>query len=163
MSYQITFRGMNAPAAITLPNDRGEKIKAIWMGAEPSHKIEVDNDIFLASDIKRITWVPDPMPVLPSQQQLPSGKPKCKAQYSIQLEIMRMAKDLSGKDNAQNPGGRTWAKLLQDKKWKEQLRLELRAQPGVLWCDGKAGDCACDPEKPGKDLSAVKEIFGAVK
>jgi hypothetical protein len=116
MSYQIVFRGMNAPASITLPNARGEKIKAIWMGAEPSHKIEVDNDIFLASDIKRITWVPDPVAnSIGNQQALPSG-PKCKAQYSIQLEIMRMAKDLSGKESPDNVGARPWSKLLQDKK-----------------------------------------------
>lgn len=84
----------------------------------------------------------------------------CRGQYSIQLEIMRIAKDVSSKKSSDNPDAKTWPMLLKDKQWKEQVSRELRQGTGD-WCDYKSGDCACDFAKEGPGLAAVNAIFGS--
>lgn len=61
-------------------------------------------------------------------------KPRCRAQYSIQSEINDIIKSDFPDD---------WAKRIQSKKFREAVRTKLRSQPGVLWCDSKANECAC--------------------
>ena len=58
---------------------------------------------------------------------------KCKAQYSIQKEINRIAL----------AEGKNWAKLIKDKTWREQTRAMLWQQTDQ-WCDDRKGTCACE-------------------
>lgn len=65
---------------------------------------------------------------------LESGK-RCRAQYSIQREI---------NDIAKNEHPHDWAKYIKSTKWREATRLKLRQAKDVVWCDAKAGECACE-------------------
>lgn len=66
-------------------------------------------------------------------QILTNGK-RCKAEYSIQREINAIARD---------EGGKGWARLVTDAKWREEMRLALRSTP-AKWCDYRANECACE-------------------
>lgn len=68
---------------------------------------------------------------------------RCKAQYSIQAEINRIAKDVSGRKSADNPEGKLWMKLIGDKKWRAMIYDKLR-ESGVKFCDDRRQECACD-------------------
>jgi len=61
---------------------------------------------------------------------------RCRGQYSIQKEI---------NDIARQEGGRKWAKLIRDNKWREKTRLKLGETP-AYWCDYRAGECACEAD-----------------
>lgn len=68
---------------------------------------------------------------------------KCKAQYSIQSEINRIAKDVSGRKSDDNPDGVMWMKLIGDKDWRAMIYEKLR-DSDVKWCDDRRNECACD-------------------
>lgn len=159
MSYDIKFKARDM-LDITVSTERGEKIKALVFDGQKDTPIDIDGDMYLIGDIKAVVRVPDPAPPKPPvQAALPSG-PKCKGQYSIQLEIIKIANEVSNKVSDDNPDGLKRNKLLLSKSWKEQMRKKLRAMPGVQWCDGKAGECVCDPDKSGPGLDAVRQVFG---
>lgn len=61
-------------------------------------------------------------------------KGQCVGKFSIQNEINRIIKDQGGKD---------WAKKIQDTRYREKLRAELRRQAQVLWCDYRVKECHC--------------------
>jgi hypothetical protein len=68
----------------------------------------------------------------PTAGELPTGK-VCRAEKSLAKELMRIAtvaKDFN---------------LLRDPKWRAAETKKLKAN-GQIWCDAKAGTCACvDP------------------
>ena len=68
-----------------------------------------------------------------NKPNLPTGK-VCRGTHSIQADINRMAQD-------ESPKG--WAKLIRDKKWREEMRQLLR-ETGGPWCDYRASECACE-------------------
>lgn len=64
---------------------------------------------------------------------IPSGK-VCTGKFSINTEINRIAQDEGGKD---------WANLIRNTKWREETRQKLKSIPGTLWCDYREGSCHC--------------------
>jgi hypothetical protein len=146
MSYSIRFRGRDMPD-VEVSTERGDKLKEIWfdMNRQDDH-IDIDGNAYVVKDIKGFRRTADPIPAKPrdySQTALTSGR-ICRGKYSIQKEILRIAREVGGKTSDQNPEGTRWTLLIQDLDWKEMIRHQLREQSGVLWCDHRAGDCACD-------------------
>jgi len=134
MSYQINFRSRDIPA-INVTTERGEKIKDLWFDGKKDTPIDIDGDAYLVGDIKAIFQIPNPITYAPNFDSpvLPSGS-VCKGQYSIQKDINQIIKD----------EGQGWAKNIQDKTYRDKIRLQLRTLPGVKWCDHYAGECACE-------------------
>jgi hypothetical protein len=123
----------------TVDDRNGLALMEAWTDSDKAFPVQLGNEAISSSAIKAITPQRLTMADMPQNRDykpnaLPSGK-ICRAQYSIQKEINNIAKDEGG------PKG--WAKLVTDKHWREETRQKLR-QPGVMWCDYKAGECACD-------------------
>jgi hypothetical protein len=162
MSYVIHFKGKTP--SIEVDNAKGSKLWELWFSNK--HKdmpVDAGGGVgFLIGDIKGMERKAD---VDLKTVALPAtsvpGSPRCKGQYSIQLEIMRIARDVSGRKSQDNPQGLKWTKLLQDQTWKEETRAVLRAT-GAQWCDAKVGECACDQSKPGRGMGDVRAILGNV-
>jgi len=145
MSYEVKFRTRDQ-ASVTIDNEKGEKLKALWFDENQRNTpVEIAGNAYVIGDIKSITFTADPKIELPDfdQTALLEGK-KCKAQYSINREILSMMKGLGGKVSEYNPKGKPWPKLATDPKWWQSMRDKLHAMPGVAWCDNKTGECACD-------------------
>lgn len=136
MSYAVKFRSRDLPDII-VNNVRGDKLKELWFDDDKKNTpVDIDGNAYLVGDIKAITRTSvdaEPMGLPPEHVSiLPSGK-RCAAQYSIQKEINRLAQE--------EPD---WGTKIRDKKWRQQQYQMLRSQAGVLWCDDKAQECACD-------------------
>jgi hypothetical protein len=134
MSYEITFKGVGLNS-ITVGNDRGDKIKSLILDGKKDTPIDIDGDVYLIGNIKSVVSAPNPkidIPEFPSDR-LPQGK-ICHSTRSIQLEINNIARTDFPK---------TWAKKIQDNKWREAIRQQLR-ESGVEWCDSKANECICN-------------------
>lgn len=126
-------------AVYTLDNVNAEKLIDAWTEADKPFPVDIGGAAFSSSSIKSITPNHVTEADLPKAndklKQLQAGK-RCRGQYSIQAEINKAAKELGGKD---------WAKLIQNKAWREKIRNQLRTTPAD-WCDYKAGECACESD-----------------
>ena len=131
MSYTVHVRGGQVHS---LDDADGFDLKVRWLEADKPFKCELGDDTITSGQIMKITKNKPTQADIPSftQQKLASGN-RCKAQYSIQLEINRLAK----------AEGAKWGKLIADKKWREETRKALR-ETGAMWCDDRAKECACD-------------------
>lgn len=136
MSYQISFRGRDEQSII-VDNEKGIKVKELWMSGR-SVPFEVNGNAYSTVSIKKIEQVADPKKVDWMDDRILSAEAKktCRGQYSIQNEINKIAKE---------EGGAKWAKLISDKKWREQTRMILR-QTSDEWCDYRENECYCDSE-----------------
>lgn len=154
MSYKITFRDKTST---TVDTSKGEKLKELMLSTRPPENIEINGELYRRTEIisvKKAIGGHDNIPNF-DRPALGSGD-KCKGQFSIQREINNMIKDQYPKD---------WAKRIGNTKFREEIRKKLRQQPGVLWCDHRANECACDKDKPADPsvLDSVRSIFPGVK
>lgn len=131
MSYTVTLRGGDK---YPLDESDGFDLKVKWLGAKKPFACELGEDTIMSGQITKITRNKVTQADIPNFTQAVLGEGnRCKAQYSIQLEINRLAKS----------EGHKWAKLIADKSWREETRQKLR-ETGAQWCDYRAGECACD-------------------
>lgn len=104
------------------------------------------------------------MDVFPGAKQMTEGlKLKCRGQYSINAEIIQVAKrvgmpkgkGLKVEASPENPNGYFWPKLLRDSEWRAMIRDMLWEQSDQ-WCDYRKDICKCEdsyqpsPFKPGR-------------
>lgn len=139
MSYQISFKG-RGDDDLVVSTERGEKLKVLVFDGKKDTPVDIDGDMYLIGSIKSIVQVPDPAPKIYEPTRLiDDRKPRCRGTNSIQLEINNIIK----------ADGRDWAKRINDKIYREQIRRQLVAQqPDVVWCDYKADTCACKLAQP---------------
>lgn len=131
MSYTVHVRGGEV---YSLDEADGFDLKVKWLEADKPFKCELGDDTITSGQIMKITRNKVSQADIPSFTQAKLGEgTRCKAQYSIQVEINRLAK----------AEGRKWPKLIADKAWREEQRQGL-LETGALWCDYRAGTCACD-------------------
>lgn len=129
--FTIRFRDKTTTV---VDNKDGEALSLLLIQAKKPDYIEVNGNTVRTSEV--ISVKPggeDPNPIVDPFRQIDEGK-KCRGQFSIQNEINKIIKGEHPKD---------WAKKIQDTKFRETIRKQLRSQKGVLWCDYRAGECAC--------------------
>lgn len=131
MSYDIHLKGGDV---INVNTERGKKIWDMWFNGQDKAKVDIDGNGYLIGDIKRMEQAPDPkhFDYSPPETQIEAGR-ICQGKYSIQKEI----------NNIIRSEGEGWPKKIQDTKYRNKIREQLRATPGVMWCDYKANGCAC--------------------
>lgn len=160
MSYQITFKDRSS---ITVSNERGEKIKELRFDGKKDTPIDIDGNLYLVGSISKVEQVADPVIANPwaNEKQLPLTTKPCRAQYSIQQTINRLAVKFGGHQSEYNPEGVKWSKLISDSDWRDMMRqVLLKKAPDAKWCDYKAGKCACDPNAPAQDqLGMVHDLL----
>ena len=128
MSYNVTFRDKTS---IIISNERGDKLKEILAANKPQ-MLDLEGNMYRSSEIVSVKQAIESNATLITDPFRQIEESKCKAQYSIQKEINHIA--LAEKN---------WAKLIQDTKWREQVRAQLWEQSDQ-WCDYKKGACACE-------------------
>lgn len=140
MSYEVIFKDKTSQI---VPDLTGEKLKSMVLENEqPTTPIEINGNIFRLYDVASVRYsatIKRELPTVSIDHLIDAAANKdkhgnkCRAQYSIQREINALAKAEGN-----------WTKLLRDKEWREKTRLELWSHKGVLWCDDKVKECACD-------------------
>lgn len=147
MTYTITFRNKTTAG---VDDQDGAALGALLMQPRKPDYVEIHGNTVRTSEILAVTKNQPTQADLAPGTTLPKGK-RCRAQYSIQLEINRLAR---------GEGGKAWPKLIRDKAWREVTRQKLRAIPGTLWCDAQANECHCDEDAPTQDQAAmIREMF----
>lgn len=137
MAYEIFFQ--DKTSTIVEAKD-GEAIKEILLKSKTPQPLEINGEFYKSNFITSIKHASMPTVDLPNWDApvLPAGnKPRCRGQYSIHLEIMKIARD--------EGGARGWGKLLKDRRWVEEQRKQLRTT-GAAWCDNRANECACEAD-----------------
>lgn len=134
MSYKIKIRTHDEP--IIVDEARGTYLKDTLLNPVRPQFLEIDGNLYRLSEIVSIEQfkpIQFPQPVQEELTGISNHRDMCKGKYSIQKEINRITKE-------EHPT--EWAKLIQDKKWRESIRQKLRETP-AQWCDYKAHECAC--------------------
>ena len=156
MSYIITLRDGTAHK---LDDIDGASLRDQWESAKRPFPVRIGEDSVLSSQIVSIAkehltqadWLTSD--VIAESKRI-EAKDHCRGEYSIQLEVNRIAHDEGGKD---------WKKLITDKAWREQARLRLR-EMNSQWCDYKANECVCEAEylsdqpRHNPDLVSQREV-----
>jgi hypothetical protein len=120
-------------------NEFGTDLIEAWMNSDKSFPVDLGHEAINSSTIKsinpmRVTEAELPRPIRETHYpKLSSGK-TCTAQKSIQHKLNNIA---------QTEGGKDWAKLIKDTKWREKTRLKLW-ESSEDWCDYRVGTCACE-------------------
>jgi hypothetical protein len=118
-----------------MDDKNAEELKRALASSKQTIMVEIGYTMMRSTEILSIQKNQTTEADVPNFSNLPLAAGKvCHAQYSIQNEINKISKD---------EGGKSWTKLIRDKKWRETTRLKLR-ESNVSWCDYKEGDCACE-------------------
>jgi hypothetical protein len=131
MTYSVKLRDKTV---LGLDDKNAEDLKLRLASSKQTIMVEIGDTLMRSTEILSIQRNQQTEADIPNFDipVLPSGK-VCRATYSIQAEINKIALD---------EGGKEWGKLIRDKKWRETTRLKLR-ESNVSWCDYKEGECAC--------------------
>ncbi len=140
MSYQITFKDRTS---VIVSTSRGDKVKELWFNDKKDTPIDIDGNAYLIGSISKVESVADSTAHnswADEDHQLPAIK-QCSSEFSIQNEINKIIR-------FEHPN--QWAKLIQDTKYRDKLRIKLR-RTSAVWCDDRVGECACE----GRVVTAV--------
>ena len=123
----------------TIDEKNGLALIDKWTNAPKAFPVNLGSEAISSGLIKSITpnQLPEadrPTSWLDDAKAIAAGK-QCRGQYSIQLEINRIARHEYPNE---------WATKIQDKAWREEIRRTLLATTDQ-WCDHKTGTCSCDP------------------
>lgn len=161
MSYEISFRSRNL-TDIVVENARGERLKELWFDeSKRNMPVEIEGNGYLLGDIKSVTRIPDPKPVIAEPVRRLSNGSQCKAQYSIHKAIIQHAMSVSFRRTYDNPQAVSWLKLIKDPLWKQTARTRLREQPNAKWCDNTLNECHCDHNIPAdpNNFEHIRQVF----
>jgi len=139
MSYSLVLK--KTGEVIGLDDDEGASLVETWEQAKKPFVVRVGNDSFMSNEISRITknkddWLTSDI-IERADRQLSYGS-KCRGRYSIQNQVNLIIRSDYPHD---------WAKKIQDKGFREQIRAALLKSQPDGWCDYKAGTCFCNSQE----------------
>ncbi len=120
---------------IVLTDEKGLKVQQALIGG--AEFITIDKEMYSRSSIDKVVEggeLPKPPSWADEARQMIDGGQRCVGKYSIQREVNNRIRE-------DNPND--WARLVQDKAHREQVRQEVLAEVPEGWCDYKAGKCNC--------------------
>lgn len=135
MSYSIILR--RTGEVFGLDDEDGLALQEKWMEAKKPFPVQVADNTFMSNEIARITknkpdWLTNDIVNAVNRGNKLSAGNKCEGSTSMALAIIGRAKTHGG------------IRMLKDPKWREEQRQAIiKADPKKLWCDNKAGTCAC--------------------
>jgi hypothetical protein len=156
MPYTVRFRDKSNAG---VSDKDGESLGLMLMQMRKPDYVTINGNTVRTSEILGVTKNKLTAADYPPSRTLSAG-PKCRAQYSIALETLKIARDVSGRAGVDNPNGLRWPQLVKDRAWKEQIRKKLRST-SLQWCDGQTNECACEADfKPDPErLDVIRDIF----
>lgn len=135
MTYTVHFKGRDAKS-VGLDDDNAQSLMRRLADATKPFMVVLGEDMVSSTEIKSlsknvVTEADVPKAWANENRQLIAGK-VCKAEYSIQKEINRIAM-----------GQKDWPKKIKSEKWREAVRKKLW-ESTKEWCDYREQICSCD-------------------